>query len=122
MQTMLPRSHTEQYEDFLKSIRNLQKILSQPQPDLVSLKAGFQQSQWVYGQQITTLTSENLDVDVASRWQSVQTEILRAWRLLQTEIVFLQASRSSSTSVARLAAAQERLQKLIDYCELMLSS
>ncbi|MEC4896100.1 MAG: heterocyst frequency control protein PatD [Oscillatoria sp. PMC 1051.18] len=119
---MLPRSHTEQYEDFLKSIRNLQKILSQPQPDLVSLKAGFQQSQWVYGQQITTLTSENLDVDVASRWQSVQTEILRAWRLLQTEIVFLQASRSSSTSVARLAAAQERLQKLIDYCELMLSS
>ncbi|MEC4984018.1 MAG: heterocyst frequency control protein PatD [Oscillatoria sp. PMC 1068.18] len=119
---MLPRSHTQQYEDFLKLIRNLQKILAEPQADWRSLQAAFQPAQSVYEQKIKTLTSENLAVDVASRWQSIQTEILRAWRLLQTEIVFLQASRSRSTSSSRLTAAQERLQKLIDYCELMLST
>ena len=129
---MLSIIHKKAYQDFLDLLAKLQ-----------SDRTAFGQSRDCYGfdfpastihkdpiwqelvaifqHRIITLTDEELETEVASRWISLQTEIQRGFRLLQTEWLFWQSARQPATRKAKEASVREQLQKLIDYCQAMLT-
>lgn len=111
---MLPRSYREHYETFLENLKELQQNLTQ-EADPAVLKPLFSQLQQQFQEEIMSLTGESLTGETFSRWQSSQTEIHRTMRLLQTDMMFLQTSRSRNTSQQRLATVRDRVGKLIEF-------
>jgi hypothetical protein len=111
---MLPRSYRERYQTFLENLKELQQNLDQ-EGDPAVLKSLFSQLQQQFQEEIMSLTGESLTGETFSRWQSSQTEIHRTMRLLQTDMMFLQTSRSRNTSQQRLATVRDRVGKLIEF-------
>ena len=85
-----------------------------------SLRESFQNVQQLFERQIASLSAEDVAPEHAPRWQSLQTEIYKQMRLLATDIMLLQASRSSATSQRRVLGVETRLNTLIQYCEVLL--
>ncbi len=74
-----------------------------------------------FEQNITDLSQQDLDLAIAPRWQSVQTEIKREFKLLSTDILFLASARQNATQIKRIKSISDRLTKLIGYCQIMLN-
>lgn len=120
---MLSESHNRAYQEFfilLKKFQNSCSNLDQ-KPQNTSIDQNFQQLQTFFQQNILPLTDAELDKAIALKWQSVQTEIKREFRLLSTDILFLNTSRQASTKDAKLQSVDQRIAKLINYCQIMLS-
>ena len=119
---MLSTSHNRAYQDFLTLLTNFVEKL--PGQEQKSLRSEIEQnfpglSSW-FTENVVQLSSQDLPPAIASRWQGVQTEILREFKLLSTDILFLAASRQQTTQLKRLKSINERLTKLISYCQIML--
>jgi len=112
---MLPLAYREYYQAFLETLKQLQQHLNEPETDYTSLSSIFSQLQEEFQTDIMSLTGESLSGETLSRWQSSQTEIHRTMRLLQTDMMFLQTSRSTDTSQQRLATVRDRVGKLIAF-------
>lgn len=56
-------------------------------------------------------------VDPNSQEQSYKTEISKQLRLLEVDIMFLQAARHSTTLQVRLKNIEERINTLLRYCQ-----
>ena len=120
---MLSESHNRAYQEFfilLKKFQNSCSNLDQ-KPQNTTIGKDFKQLQASFQQHILPLTDIELDKAIALRWQSVQTEIKREFRLLSTDILFLNTSRQTSTRDAKLQSVNQRIAKLINYCQIMLS-
>ena len=74
-----------------------------------------------FKQNITDLSQQDLDLAIASRWLSLQTEIKREFKLLSTDILFLSSARQNATQIKRINIIRDRLTKLIGYCQIMLN-
>ena len=87
---MLPASHYRAYQDFLTLLTKFNLFLTSSDVDLVQrdIKHGFAQLQSAFSDRVSPLTSEVLESEITSRWQSLQTEIKREFKLLSTEILF----------------------------------
>ncbi len=118
---MLPELHNQAYQTLLNALLEFRDRATAGNLEVDSLQKKFQQVQQVFQGQIISLTSDGLDAAIAPRWQSVQTEIHRALRLLEADILFLRSSRQASTSQQRLASLSDRLEKIIGYCQVMLN-
>ncbi|WP_319420954.1 heterocyst frequency control protein PatD [Pleurocapsa sp. FMAR1] len=118
---MLPASHNRAYQDFSNLLTKFSGFLinSEEQVDQLQLKQKFQHLQSWFDGNIADLESDNLEQDVISRWQSVQTEIKREFKLLATDILFLTSARQSSTLDKRLRSIKGRVAKLLSYCQIM---
>ncbi|MDY6785507.1 MAG: heterocyst frequency control protein PatD [Cyanobacteriota bacterium] len=114
---MLPVLYCRRYEEFLAAIEGLKASLEAGG----DVKGDFQQVQQVYRERILTLTSEGIEDAIAPRWQSIQTEMNRAMRLLQTDVAFLGSSRNSAIAISRQSACLARIEQLIGYCRLLVS-
>ncbi|PSO50815.1 MAG: hypothetical protein BRC40_15055 [Cyanobacteria bacterium QH_8_48_120] len=117
---MLPPIHLQRYQKLLTLLEQLQQSATAPNFEGTDLKKDFQKVQQFFQNQVMTLTSEELDPEVAARWQSLQTEIHRSLRLLQTDVMFLQASRQATTSQQRQARLCDRVEQLIGYVKALL--
>ncbi|MGK7874305.1 MAG: heterocyst frequency control protein PatD [Xenococcaceae cyanobacterium] len=117
---MLPKLHCQAYQEFLTALLELRDRATAPNLEAASLQENFKQVQQVFQGQIMILTSDGLDPAIAPRWQSVQTELHRALRLLEMDIMFLCSSRQAATAGQRLASVSDRLEKIIGYCQLLL--
>lgn len=117
---MLPRLHYQAYQEFLAALLGLHNHLCGSSLEVASLQEHWQPVQQVFQSQITQLNAEGVDSAIASRWQSIQTEIYRSFRLLETDILFLQASRQAHTSEQRLKTVCDRLVQIISYCQGMI--
>lgn len=117
---MLPESHRQAYQEFLRTLLDLQNLSTASNTDAASIQQNFQNVQQIFQKQVAILTSDEVDPAIASRWQSIQTEIYRAIRLLDTDILFLRSSRQAATTEARLKTVSDRTQKLIGYCQALL--
>ena len=117
---MLPESHRQPYQEFLRTLVELQELATASQLDLALLQQNWQLVQVIFQQQIIILTSDGLDAGISSRWQSLQTEIHRSLRLLEMDIIFLRSSRQAVTVRGRLKSAGDRLDQLIGYCQVLL--
>ncbi len=120
---MLPPSHNRAYQDFLTLLTEFEIILvaqsKENEQSLIRLK--FQDLVKWFKQNISDLSQEDLDRLIAPRWQSLQTEIKREFKLLSTDMLFLSAARQKATQVQRIKSISDRLAKLIGYCKIMLN-
>ena len=117
---MLPKSHLYAYQEFLTVLLTLRDQATAEPPETDGLQETFERVQQIFQSQIMSLPDDSLNSEIASRWQSVQTEIYRALRLLKTDIMFLRSSRQAATAEQRLAAVGDRLEKIIGYCQVIL--
>ena len=119
---MLPASHDRAYQDFLTLLTKFMAVVvgAKRELDREQFEREFRDlSDW-FQRQIIPLNDRNLEPAIASRWQSVQREIQREFKLLSTDILFLASARQNSTQHKRLKNIEERLSKLIGYCQIML--
>lgn len=117
---MLPPTHYQPYRALRQTLEPLQQIAGAPSLEGDVLKERFQDVRELYHNQIVTLSSDDLAPDTVSRWQSLQTEIHKQMRLLETDVMLLQASRSSATTQARQGGMRDRINTLMQYCEALL--
>ena len=131
---MLPESHQQEYQDFLTLLKKLQifcttlsletKQNKEPeafQSDILLLQQRFENLQPWFEQHILSLTEEKIEQKSAIRWQSIQTEIKREFRLLTTNILLLKSSRQIGTLSTRIETIKNNLAKLTDYCQIMVA-
>ncbi|MBE9192846.1 heterocyst frequency control protein PatD [Gloeocapsopsis crepidinum LEGE 06123] len=117
---MLSNFHYQSYQEFAAVLKQLQANANRAQPDVVKLHEVFQQAQRLFGQQIITLDSSDLEPSVASRVRSYHTEIDKQLKLLRMDMTFLQAARQPETIIARKEQICLRIQTLINYCNVLL--
>lgn len=117
---MLPSPYRQPYEEFLQSLEQLLSTAQQPSVGGAALKGALQEVQQFFNGRILGVPAEELDPALASRVQSVQTEIHKQLRLLMTDAMFLAASRQPETSQQRQSQVLERIQTLIAYAGVLL--
>lgn len=121
---MLPASHDRAYQDFLTLLTKFMEVTAKTQSkgeNLSSAREFENLSSW-FGQHVARLDERNIEPASSARWQSVQTEILREFKLLSTDILFLASARQNLTRQKRLKNIEKRLTKLIGYCQIMLGN
>ena len=116
-QVMLPQSYLQSYQIFLDALLNLMAEAKQAELDLVSIQIKGKKVQQLFHEKIVPLTGDNLDAETSSRWQSLQTEIYRSHRLLNTDFIFLASARQPSTLKQRQASLVNNLEKILGYCQ-----
>lgn len=117
---MLQLSHRQGYQEFQQALEQMRKRAAATELDEVALQENFQDVQQLFQSNIASLSVNDLLPDYESRWQSIQTEIYKQMRLLGTDVMLLQASRSSATSQTRQTGLCDRINTLIHYCEALL--
>lgn len=117
---MLPLLHFQHYQAFQQALEQLLKIITVVDGQETELRDRYQNVQQLFQSHMATLRAEDLVPEDAPRWQSLQTEIYKQMRLLETDMMLLQASRSSATSQRRVLSVRDRLNTLIQYCEALL--
>ena len=117
---MLPLLHFQHYQAFQQALEQLRKTLSISDWEESMLLEGYQNVQQLFQSQIAILSADDVAPEQVSRWQSLQTEIYKQMRLLETDMMLLQASRSSATSQRRVLSLCDRLNTLIQYGEVLL--
>ena len=120
---MLPQSHYRAYQGFMTLLTKFNCVLVDCQKDLVfsEIEPSFDDLQKVFTQNIVSLDSQSINPQVVSRWQSLQTEIKREFKLLSTGILFLASARQSQTKLQKLQSVKDHTTKLINYCQIMLN-
>ena len=117
---MFQSTQRQSYQDFQEALEQLRKTVATTNLEVAALQDSFQDVQLLFQSQIANLSSDDMAPDYVSRWQSFYTEIYKQMRLLETDIMLLQASRSSATSRSRTATVSDRINTLIQYCEALL--
>ncbi|ACK73185.1 conserved hypothetical protein [Gloeothece citriformis PCC 7424] len=116
---MLPKSYCQAYHSLVKNLLTLQQHLKQEQADVSTIQETYEQGQKIFTEQILTLSPEEIDPTLVSRWQSVQTEIHRSLRLIGTDLLFWRTSKQQTTANTRLNLMSDRLARMIEYCQIM---
>ena len=111
---------TEQYrQPFLALQASIDRLI-----DLINegelTTAKVEAAQQIFHQQILPLDLDALNPPIATKLQSIQTEIAKQFRLLSTDVLFLKAARQPSTASQRQKQIGDRLTLLRQYCEVVL--
>lgn len=117
---MLSPLHHQYCQELLTALRQLQQTVNSVNTETRSRTQAFEQVQEVFQRQIANLTSDDLDPVHPSRIQPYLTEMHRQMRLLQMDVMFLQASRNLTTTQQRQLTMSDRIKSLISYCEALL--
>ena len=119
---MLPASHNRAYQDFLTLLTEFKDCLNSPEGKGVIFTSDnkFQLLQQYFAANIANLESKDIEISIIARWQSVQIEIKREFKLLTTDILFLASARRDSTRTKRIESISDRITKLIGYCQILL--
>ncbi len=117
---MLPLLHFQHYQAFRQTLEQLLKTFRISDWEESMLLERYQNVQQLFQSQIATLSADDVAPENAPRWQSLQTEIYKQMRLLETDMMMLHVSRSSATSQRRVLSLCDRLNTLIQYCEALL--
>ncbi len=110
---MLSIIHKKAYQEFLNL---LQEFLYQlKSSDETITQRSWHDLQQFCQQKIFTLTSDDLDESIIQQWRSLQTEIQREFRLLNTDMSFFAASRQTKTKEIRLKSIRDRVTRLAQF-------
>ena len=115
---MLSMSHSQAYQEFLTLLEKLDEDFSlvNDKVDMGYVQQHFQPIKIFFQQQIVGLTTPPLNEETAVRWQSLQTELYREFRLLDTDLLFLASARQAATKAQRLQSVGDRLERIKGYC------
>ena len=119
---MLPRSHNRAYQDFITLLTNFGNFAddSLNRKEQFAIKQEFESLQQWFEQHIDNLDHQGIEAAYIPRWQSIQREINREFKLLTTDILFFTSARQNSTKAKRLKNINAHLNKLLNYCQGML--
>lgn len=115
---MLSTLHNRAYQDFLTLLTDFQDFMTNS-PKLtnqLAIKQEFQRLEQWFEQNISHLDAEGISIAYIPRWQSIQREVNREFKLLTTDILFLASARQDATRIKRLKSISDRLEKLSSYC------
>ena len=119
---MLLIIHKKAYQKFLNLLLELDSLMKNS-VSTAQIKPNhpvWQNLQQTFQQEVITLTDEGLDLATASHWISLQAEIQREFRLLNTDWLFMISARTPATFQAKEKSVVKRLHQLINYCQVML--
>lgn len=112
---MLPKFYCNHYQEFLSLLLKFQASLTSPEKN--NFIKPYQKLQRKFNQEIMVLNGSELEGENYHNWQSLQTEIHRTFKLLQTQVMFLLTSRQSTTNQKHLTTIFNYLNQLIAYCQ-----
>lgn len=115
---MLPTIYLESYEILLDRLMTLADAIDGTNTESRDREFGEIRA-WM-DTRVLSLTDDNLEGETLVRWRQIQTEIVRSWRLLQTDWLFLASSKKSIDR--RSATVRERLNTLAGYCRALLDA
>lgn len=107
------------YQQFELLLQRLQTTLANQTWSVTALKAEVSQLQQVFQTQIAAET--NL-AEEPNPIQAIQTEINKQLRLLETDVLFLQAARQPAKVQHRQQQIVDRLNLLLNYCAAVLDT
>ena len=116
---MLSSLHNRAYQNFLTLLNKFQIDAENEKASLERVKQEWEQLKLCFEQQIVGIDVGEVPEAIASRWQSVQTEIKREFKLLSTDVLFLASARQITTQNKRVKSISDRLTKLIGYCQII---
>jgi hypothetical protein len=116
---MLPETYHQAYTAFDRSLEQFSDIFRDPNSPKSLIQKSFQAVQQSF-QTVLDLGLDELDPQQATNAQSYYTEINKQLRLLNMDVMFLQASRQSTTSTQRQQQMGDRLERLRIYCGALL--
>lgn len=120
---MLPQSLRQSYQNFFSALDQLDSTLESDDPKLLQLTLpNLQEVFPALEQGLNAAQSENaLDEAIASRLQSIHTEINKQLRLLSTDIAFLKTAKQPDTQQQRRQQIGDRIQSLRQYGDAVLA-
>ncbi len=113
---MLSTIHKKAYQEFLNLLQEFIGKLNGS--DKTIFQKSWHDLQQFCQQKIFTLTDDGLDESIIQQWQSLQTEIQREFRLLNTDMLFLAASRQTKTKEVRFKSIRDRITKLAQFANM----
>lgn len=116
---MLPTTHNRAYQDFITLLTKFSNFVqnSLELADKSAIKQEFFSLKQWFEVNIDNLNDREIEAAYIPRWQSIQREIKREFRLLTTDILFLASARQSATKTKRLTAISDHLNKITSYCQ-----
>lgn len=119
---MLPASHYRAYQDFLTLLIEFNYLLSNLEVEINqnTINSRFEQLKCCYEEQIVHLSGQGIELNLLSRWQSIQRELQREFKLLSIGILFLISAQKETTKQEKLNNIQRNTTKLIGYCQIMI--
>ncbi len=117
---MLPLSYHQAYENLYSALYKFSASLSSAQFPLDN--TDFHGVRSVFTSRILLLTGDELSGIQANQWRPVQTELYRAWRLLETDWLFLSSAKGEAIRKGRLKGVRDRVEQMIQYCQILLKS
>ncbi|WP_017294787.1 heterocyst frequency control protein PatD [Geminocystis herdmanii] len=114
---MLSKSHQEELLSWIELLKNFDTLFCDDVNNLALLKDKFRGIQTYLDSQIMSIEPTNLDSNIRALFQSWQTETHRYIRLLQTDFLFYQSAKQSSTKLDRISLIQQRLKDAIKLTE-----
>lgn len=118
---ILPQAHRQRYLEFQQSLEHLKTEVTQANLDGSALRNRLTELAEFFRQQIVTLNLDNQDnITLEQRVQAYHTEMSKQLRLLQTDVMFLQAARQTETAQKRQLQINDRLTMLMGYCDVLL--
>lgn len=114
---MLPKSHQEELLSWIILLKSFDRLFCDDVNNLILLKDKFREIQSYLNTEIMSIEPTNLDSNIRSLFQSWQTETYRYIRLLQTDFLFYQSAKQSSTKLDRISLIQQRLKDAIKLTE-----
>lgn len=111
------------YQELLMRLQCLQEylILDDQGDTSQQLQDAWSEVKGYFQDQIIPLTSDRATANLQSRWLSIQTELHRAYRLLELDLLKLRSSRQAETKQQRLQTLRDRVTQMINYCQLLLT-
>lgn len=114
---MLPKSHREELLSWITLLRSCDILLCGDVNNLVLLKDKFSEIQTYLNTKIMSIEPSNLDSNIPSLFEPWQRETYRYIRLLQTDFLFYQSAKQSTTKLDRISLIQQRLNDVIKLTE-----
>jgi hypothetical protein len=119
---MFSKIHDRAYQEFLTLLKNFPN--SSLDKDFIInttiWNERFAELKTLIDKTIIPITQAALNSHIESPWQSISIEIDREFRLLGTDILFLNSARQSTTKLARAKTIDNRIEKLIFYTQELL--
>ena len=116
---MLSTLHNRAYQDFSTLLTNFSNFIkdTQNQADRRAIEHEFANLQQWFEKNIYNLDEKGIEEAYIPRWQAIQREINREFKLLTTDVLFLASARQQDTKTKRLKNIGDRLVKLTSYCQ-----
>jgi hypothetical protein len=116
---MIPESYSHSYQKFRQLLEQFKADCCEPNSRGSLVQSRFQSIQQEF-QAILDRGLGELDPAQVANIQAYYTEINKQLRLLSMDVIFLQASRQSTTSQQRQRQMGDRIERLLQYCEALL--